>query len=186
MKTGYTCAAGYNVVASAERNGRRLLTVVLGAPSTGDAQRNGPPRCSTGISRDGRRRAWASPEACRGRPSGRPTCRQHLRPRPATPSPRPRPRTQMPRRSRRAAAAGLHPREPRSERGGTAPADHGGPSVMSMPRAAFVPVRVFIGPVAGWSGPIAQAQAIGPDAKEFNRRRKPCERCQSGPDRPAA
>ncbi len=32
MKTGYICAAGYNVVATASRNQRSLLTVVLGAP----------------------------------------------------------------------------------------------------------------------------------------------------------
>ena len=33
MKTGFTCPAGYNLVASATRNGRRLISVVLGAPS---------------------------------------------------------------------------------------------------------------------------------------------------------
>ena len=37
MKTGYTTAAGYCLVASARRGGRRLLSVVLGAP--GDAAR---------------------------------------------------------------------------------------------------------------------------------------------------
>jgi D-alanyl-D-alanine carboxypeptidase len=31
MKTGFICASGYNVVASASRNGRRLIAVVLGA-----------------------------------------------------------------------------------------------------------------------------------------------------------
>lgn len=33
MKTGFTCPAGFNVVASATRGGRRLITVVLGYPS---------------------------------------------------------------------------------------------------------------------------------------------------------
>lgn len=33
MKTGFTCAAGYNLVASALRNGRRLVGVVLGEMS---------------------------------------------------------------------------------------------------------------------------------------------------------
>lgn len=33
MKTGFTCAAGFNVVASAFRDGRRIVTVVFGAPS---------------------------------------------------------------------------------------------------------------------------------------------------------
>jgi D-alanyl-D-alanine carboxypeptidase len=33
MKTGFICASGFNVVASAQRNGKRLITVVLGATS---------------------------------------------------------------------------------------------------------------------------------------------------------
>ena len=33
MKTGFTCAAGFNVVASATQSGRRLIAVVLGEPS---------------------------------------------------------------------------------------------------------------------------------------------------------
>jgi D-alanyl-D-alanine carboxypeptidase len=33
MKTGFTCAAGFNVVASATQGNRRLIAVVLGAPS---------------------------------------------------------------------------------------------------------------------------------------------------------
>ncbi|ADP69571.1 peptidase S11 D-alanyl-D-alanine carboxypeptidase 1 [Rhodomicrobium vannielii ATCC 17100] len=35
MKTGFVCAAGYNVVASATRNGRQLVAVVLGERSSG-------------------------------------------------------------------------------------------------------------------------------------------------------
>jgi D-alanyl-D-alanine carboxypeptidase len=33
MKTGFTCPAGFNVVASATQGGRRLIVVVLGAPT---------------------------------------------------------------------------------------------------------------------------------------------------------
>ncbi|MDE3175555.1 MAG: D-alanyl-D-alanine carboxypeptidase [Pseudomonadota bacterium] len=33
MKTGFTCPAGWNVVATAQRQGRRLIVVVFGAPS---------------------------------------------------------------------------------------------------------------------------------------------------------
>jgi D-alanyl-D-alanine carboxypeptidase len=36
MKTGFTCSAGFNVVASAANGGRRLITVVMGAPSAAD------------------------------------------------------------------------------------------------------------------------------------------------------
>jgi D-alanyl-D-alanine carboxypeptidase len=34
MKTGYICASGFNVVATATRGNRRLIAVVLGAPSS--------------------------------------------------------------------------------------------------------------------------------------------------------
>src|SRR5712691_1051249 len=34
MKTGFICAAGFNLVATATRDGKRLIAVVLGAPSS--------------------------------------------------------------------------------------------------------------------------------------------------------
>jgi D-alanyl-D-alanine carboxypeptidase len=34
MKTGFICASGFNLVASATRDGRRLIAVVMGAPSS--------------------------------------------------------------------------------------------------------------------------------------------------------
>lgn len=34
MKTGFICASGFNLVASATRNGKRFIAVVLGAPSS--------------------------------------------------------------------------------------------------------------------------------------------------------
>src|SRR4029450_9349948 len=34
IKTGYTCASGYNLVASATRNGRLLIAVILGESSS--------------------------------------------------------------------------------------------------------------------------------------------------------
>ncbi|MGH6842322.1 MAG: serine hydrolase [Methylocella sp.] len=33
MKTGFTCAAGWNIVASASQGGRKLIAVILGAPN---------------------------------------------------------------------------------------------------------------------------------------------------------
>lgn len=36
MKTGFICSSGFNVVASAHRDGRHLVTVVLGAPSANE------------------------------------------------------------------------------------------------------------------------------------------------------
>ena len=34
MKTGFICASGFNLVATATRSGKRLIAVVLGAPSS--------------------------------------------------------------------------------------------------------------------------------------------------------
>lgn len=35
FKTGFTCSAGYNIVASASRNGRRLIAIILGEKTSG-------------------------------------------------------------------------------------------------------------------------------------------------------
>lgn len=35
FKTGFTCSAGYNIVASASRDGRRLIAIILGEKSSG-------------------------------------------------------------------------------------------------------------------------------------------------------
>jgi D-alanyl-D-alanine carboxypeptidase len=39
MKTGFICASGFNVVATASRGGRRLITVVMGSPSAKERTR---------------------------------------------------------------------------------------------------------------------------------------------------
>ena len=36
MKTGFVCASGFNLVATAERDNKRFIAVVLGAPSSGE------------------------------------------------------------------------------------------------------------------------------------------------------
>jgi D-alanyl-D-alanine carboxypeptidase len=36
MKTGFICSSGFNLVASAKRNGKQVITVVLGAPTARD------------------------------------------------------------------------------------------------------------------------------------------------------
>ena len=49
MKTGFICASGFNLVASATRNGKKLIAVVLGAKS--GPYRGAKPRvCSSGAS----------------------------------------------------------------------------------------------------------------------------------------
>jgi D-alanyl-D-alanine carboxypeptidase (penicillin-binding protein 5/6) len=49
IKTGYTNASGYNIAVSAVRNDRRLITVVLGAPSTASRNSNAQDLLLTGF-----------------------------------------------------------------------------------------------------------------------------------------
>ena len=49
MKTGFICSSGFNVVATATRSGRRLITVVMGRRTPGSA-RSRRPTCSTAAS----------------------------------------------------------------------------------------------------------------------------------------
>ena len=53
MKTGFICASGYNVVASATRNGKRLIAVVLGAPSSPARAVKAAELLEAGFTRDG-------------------------------------------------------------------------------------------------------------------------------------
>ncbi len=53
MKTGYICSSGFNVVATAERNGRRLVTVVMGAPSSAERTAKSASLMEHGFSRSG-------------------------------------------------------------------------------------------------------------------------------------
>ncbi len=49
IKTGYTNASGYNIAVSAVRDDRRLITVVLGAPSTASRNNNAQELLLTGF-----------------------------------------------------------------------------------------------------------------------------------------
>jgi D-alanyl-D-alanine carboxypeptidase len=59
MKTGFICASGYNVVASATRNGRRLIAVVLGAYSGAVRAQKAAAMLERGF--NGNRLSWLTP-----------------------------------------------------------------------------------------------------------------------------
>ena len=50
MKTGFICASGFNLVASATRNGKRLIAVVLGSPVVALSRAPRPRACSSAAS----------------------------------------------------------------------------------------------------------------------------------------
>jgi D-alanyl-D-alanine carboxypeptidase len=60
MKTGFTCASGYNLIASATRNGRRLIAIVLGA-SSGRARNETAAKMLEGGFNGGNALGWLMP-----------------------------------------------------------------------------------------------------------------------------
>lgn len=167
MKTGYTCSAGYNVVLSAQRDDRRLVTVVLGAPSN--------------ATRSQRAAALFDKYLV-----GSETSEGSLASLPSTgPALAPDLRSVVCGRGRADAIAeaeaedvgpaiaavpnfGGFGKTDTMERGGTAPATTG-PDILQTPQIAFTPVRVFIGPVDGWTGPIAGAKSMDSARNELGR-----------------
>jgi D-alanyl-D-alanine carboxypeptidase len=147
MKTGFTCPAGFNVVASANHSGRRLIVVVLGAPSARSRNQEAADLFDRGFAAGG---GNGSPESLPSG-SGAPTnmradvCLHHN-------------------------AAALAAAE---DDGNPEPAQ-GGPGLFPAPltalfapvavhtqltyeRIRFDPVPVYIGPAPGWKGPVMGA-----------------------------
>ncbi|RDV03714.1 D-alanyl-D-alanine carboxypeptidase [Undibacter mobilis] len=60
MKTGFICASGYNLVASATRNGRRLIAVVLGSYSGATRAQKAAQLLERGF--DGNGLSWLTPQ----------------------------------------------------------------------------------------------------------------------------
>jgi D-alanyl-D-alanine carboxypeptidase len=67
MKTGYTCPSGFNLVASATRNGRTLLAVVLGELSVETRAEKAADLLADGFSKSG----FAAPRLAGMQPSGK-------------------------------------------------------------------------------------------------------------------
>jgi D-alanyl-D-alanine carboxypeptidase len=59
MKTGFICASGFNVVASATRHGRRLIAVILGAYSSAVRSQHAAQLLETGFNSGGL--SWLTP-----------------------------------------------------------------------------------------------------------------------------
>lgn len=159
MKTGFTCAAGFNLVASALQNGRRLIAVVLGAPSAksrtmltaslldkGFAGASGNYGSAQSLASIGGDAPDMHDSACRHRGAASAQFEAEVEDMSA-PIPR----------------SFLQARTPEGQspwggaQGGAAAASMRPSEVAALPRPAFQPIPVFVGPVAGWTGPIAHA-----------------------------
>jgi D-alanyl-D-alanine carboxypeptidase len=161
MKTGFTCAAGFNVVASATHGGRRLIAVVLGSSSARERTAQAAALFDRAFAQ------WSGGlGAVESLPSpgvnSAPDMHQEI----------------CSRRGRAAVLAGEEeefaaPVAAASVRGGAGGASMYAAAVAGAPAAVtrslmvtepvhFAPVPVFIGPKPGWTGPVLAART--PDA----------------------
>ena len=159
MKTGFTCSAGFNLVASATRGGRKLIAAVLGAPSA-------PMRTVQAASLldkafGGQASSFGAVETLASPGVG--------------PAPDQRDAVCRNRGASVAAfsaeiedfsqpiitgASGFFSPEGGAFLGaGAALAPSAARQVAAMPRPVFEPVPVYAGPAPGWAGPIARATA---------------------------
>jgi D-alanyl-D-alanine carboxypeptidase len=165
MKTGFTCPAGFNVVASANHYGRHLLVVVLGSPTARFRNQEAADLFDRGFAMSGGSGSLESlPDSGASVAPNSNVCLH-----------------------RAAAAIALAEEEGAAEpvhmtaggRGGavvSVSAAGGEPThrQLSEERPHFDPVQVFIGPVPGWKGPVLAARstavagaALPADAKAY-------------------
>jgi D-alanyl-D-alanine carboxypeptidase len=151
MKTGFTCPAGFNVVASANHSGRRLIVVVLGAPTARTRNQEAADLFDRGFAMGGGSGSLESLPSGSGAPDPHSNVCLH--------------------RNAAALAAAAEDDDIQAQAaagsvgpGGMlptplaalfAPVAH---TVLPDGRIRFDPVPVFIGPAPGWKGPVLGAR----------------------------
>jgi D-alanyl-D-alanine carboxypeptidase len=148
MKTGFTCSAGFNVVVSAYRGGRRLLAVILGAPNVATRTAKAAALLDRGFA--GIDRPSASLVALPGSPEGGPpdlrgqVCKS-------------RPRAALVARFNADVERLAAPLVPPQQPGALAPQPLAA-TINEIPNPVVDPVPVHIGAEPGYAGLIAQAR----------------------------
>ena len=149
MKTGFTCPAGFNVVATANHWGKRLIVVVLGSPSAKLRTQEAADLFDRGFAMSG------GPGSLDSMPSGD--------------GEKPGPMTNVCRHRSAAAAAAA---EVEGDDDAQQPAGPGNifglfaaaaptHTVLSDERPQFDPIPIFLGPRPGWNGPVLAARGSG-------------------------
>ncbi len=154
MKTGFTCPAGFNVVASASRFGRKLIVVVLGSPTAKVRNLEAANLFDRGFAMGG-----GSLGALDSLPPSGSGVAPNMR------------ASVCSRRNAAALAEAEEENLAESAQGASVGrgfalnpfAALGGVThtQLSDERPVFDPVPVFIGPVAGWKGPVLGARSLG-------------------------
>ena len=156
MKTGFTCPAGFNVVASANHSGRRLIVVVLGAPTARSRNQEAADLFDRGFAMGGGNGSLESlPSSGAGAPNMRADVCLH------------RNAAAIAAAEDEAVVESIQVQASAAGRGGfsanplaalLAPVAH---TELSDERIRFDPVRVFVGPAPGWKGPALGARPVG-------------------------
>jgi D-alanyl-D-alanine carboxypeptidase len=191
MKTGFTCPAGFNVVASATRNGRRIIVVVMGSPSTRERNLMAAELFDRGFAQPGGGVALDS------------------LPTSSVAAPRDM-RDQICSRRNRAAMLAAVAEEERvfaapavaaavgpTGRGVTASATAPALAVamaavtptLLAERVHFEPIPVFVGPKPGWTGPVLAArpaEGAPPEASAYTSEKSPAYETATAPSAPVA
>ena len=156
MKTGFTCPAGFNVVATANRFGRRLIVVVLGSPSPKLRNQEAADLFERGFATGGGQGALDQLASVGGGP--------------------PNMRSDVCMHRSAAVAAAEEERAEIAQSGGgqgLGPLGFLGLGVtpahvdLSNEQPQFEPVPVYIGPAPGWKGPVLAARPTPRNAAEL-------------------
>jgi len=163
MKTGFTCPAGWNLVATANHYGRRLITVVLGGPSPNLRNQEAADLFERGFAMGGGSGSLESLPSTGGGPTRSDVCfHRHAA-------------VMAEVEEESAAATQTSAAKGRGVVVAAASASAAPYHVeLSNQRPQFVPVRVFIGPLPGWTGPVLAARptpgnaSLPADAKAYS------------------
>ena len=156
MKTGFTCPAGFNVVASANHSGRRLIVVVLGAPTAKSRNQEAADLFDRGFAMGG---GGASLESLPSSGISATNMRVDVCLRHSAAAIAAAEDAGAAEPIQAAASVGrgaVFPPNPFAAL--LTPAVH---TVLSDQRIRFDPVRVFLGPAPGWQGPALGARPTG-------------------------
>ena len=162
MKTGFTCPAGFNVVASANHFGRRLVVVVLGAPTAKSRNQEAANLFDRGFATgSGSGSLESLPSSGEGAPNMRvDVC---LRRNAAAIAAAEDEGIGDPGQIQASANAGRGGAFPNPFAALLAPVAH---TELSDERIRFDPVRVFIGPAPGWKGPVLGVRPAAASASD--------------------
>ncbi len=164
MKTGFTCAAGFNLVASASQGGRKLIAVILGAPNLRSRTVMAAAlfdRGFAGIDRPSKSLADLMPQTAMNSPAAPPDMHQMIcrkRGKVVAQFNTELGRLMAPLLATKAKAPGASghfvPTPTEAFAGPLPMASH----ITTVPRPAFDPVPVYVGAPEGYAGLIAQAR----------------------------